>query len=119
MYCSKCGAIVTVNDRFCPKCGFSQPQTERGNNTYQQSYNQPPQQPQDNENISERSGLVVLLLAIFLGYLGVHSFYTGKTGIGIAQLLTAGGCGIWVIIDIVMLVTGSYFDAEGKKVKLQ
>lgn len=119
MYCSKCGAVVSDNDRFCPKCGFSQP--NGGNNTYQ-SYNQQPQQsqqPQNDPNISERNGLVVLLLAIFLGTLGVHSFYAGRTGVGIAQLLTAGGCGIWTIIDIIKVVTGSYFDGEGKLVKLQ
>jgi TM2 domain-containing membrane protein YozV len=67
---------------------------------------------------SEKQGLVVLLLAFFLGGLGVHSFYVGKTGVGVAQLLTLGGFGIWVLIDIIMLVTGTYKDSEGKVVKL-
>lgn len=57
--------------------------------------------------------LTTLLLAIFLGGLGVHRFYTGHTGIGIAQLVTLGGCGIWSLIDIIMIATGSFKDAEG------
>ena len=54
-----------------------------------------------------------LLLAIFLGYFGIHRFYTGHTVIGVIQLLTAGGCGIWYIIDIIMILTDSYTDPAG------
>ena len=50
---------------------------------------------------------------LMLGYLGVHRFYSGHTGIGIAQLLTLGGCGIWVLIDLIMILTGKYKDSEG------
>lgn len=60
-----------------------------------------------------KSFSVTLLLAIFLGPLGIHRFYTGHTGIGIIQLLTGGGCGVWYVIDIVMIITGSYTDAQG------
>lgn len=62
---------------------------------------------------SEKDWLVTLLLCWFLGYLGAHSFYSGKIGVGIAQLLTFGGCGIWVIIDLITILTGKYKDAEG------
>jgi TM2 domain-containing membrane protein YozV len=61
--------------------------------------------------------LVTILLCWFLGYLGVHRFYTGHTVIGIIQLFTAGGCGIWVLIDLIILATGSYKDAEGNPIK--
>lgn len=57
--------------------------------------------------------LTTLLLALFVGYFGVHRFYTGHTGIGIVQLLTLGGCGVWTLIDIIQIVTGSYKDANG------
>ena len=43
---------------------------------------------------SPKSRLVALLLCIFLGGLGIHRFYVGKTGTGILMILTGGGCGI-------------------------
>ena len=52
---------------------------------------------------SDKDWLVTLLLSIFLGSLGVHRFYVGKTGTGILQLITIGGCGIWTLIDIIMI----------------
>jgi hypothetical protein len=59
--------------------------------------------------------LVALLLSIFLGVLGVDRFYLGHIGLGIAKLLTAGGCGIWYIIDIILIATGSLKDAQGQE----
>lgn len=116
MYCKKCGAEVSDQDVFCAKCGFSLP---RGSRSYTDSY--PPQPPisYGRQNIvsDEKNGIVVLLLAFFLGYLGIHSFYAGKTGIGICQLVTLGGLGIWVLIDIIMLVTSSYRDGQGRIVQ--
>lgn len=55
--------------------------------------------------------LTTLLLCIFLGGLGVHRFFTGHTGTGVAQLLTLGGCGIW---DLIMIATGQFRDASGQ-----
>ena len=49
-----------------------------------------------------------------LGGLGIHSFYVGKNAVGVVQLITLGGCGIWALIDFIMIVCGSYRDAEGK-----
>ena len=54
------------------------------------------------------------MLCFFLGILGIHRFYVGKTGSGIAQILTFGGLGIWAIIDLIMIVCGSFKDSEGK-----
>jgi len=64
--------------------------------------------------ISERKRLVALLLCWFLGMLGVHRFYVGKTGSGIAQILTCGGVFIWVLVDLIMIIAGSFTDKEGK-----
>jgi len=59
--------------------------------------------------------LVALLLSIFLGVLGVDRFYLGHVGLGIAKLLTGGGCGIWYIIDIILIATGSLKDSQGQE----
>lgn len=58
--------------------------------------------------------LTTLLLAIFLGGLGVHRFYTGHTLIGVLQLLTLGGCGIWALYDVIMIAVGNFRDAQGR-----
>jgi len=66
---------------------------------------------------SEKNWLVALLLCIFLGALGVHRFYVGKVGTGLLQLFTFGGCGIWVFIDFIMIVVGSFKDKDGNELK--
>ena len=58
--------------------------------------------------------LVTLLLCLFLGGIGVHRFYVGKTGTGIAMIFTLGGCGIWSLVDLIMIITGSFKDAAGQ-----
>ena len=61
--------------------------------------------------------LATLLLCIFLGEFGVHRFYNGKIGTGILQLITLGGCGIWALIDLIMIITGNFTDKDGNPIK--
>ncbi len=58
----------------------------------------------------QKDWLVTLLLCIFLGGFGVHRFYTGHVAIGLVQLFTLGGCGIWALVDLILIITGSYTD---------
>lgn len=64
---------------------------------------------------SDKSKIVAGVLSIFLGYLGIGRFYLGHVGLGIAQLLTCGGLGIWSLIDgIVLLTSNNTTDSNGR-----
>jgi hypothetical protein len=66
---------------------------------------------------SDRDWLVALLLSIFLGGLGVDRFYLGHIGLGVVKLITFGGCGIWSLIDIILIAVGSLKDSEDLPLK--
>lgn len=63
---------------------------------------------------SNKDWLTTLLLCLFLGSFGAHRFYVNKVGTGLAQLFTLGGCGIWALVDLIMIITGKFEDSEGK-----
>ena len=62
----------------------------------------------------QRDWLTTVLLSFFLGGLGVDRFYLGQTGLGVAKLLTLGGCGIWALIDFIMILMNNVTDAQGR-----
>jgi len=62
---------------------------------------------------SEKNFVPTLLLCLLLGFLGIHRFYVGKIGTGILQLVTLGGFGIWVLIDLIMIAVGKFTDKNG------
>jgi len=89
MFCNSCGSVVKKEAEICPKCGIRL-------------------------TGSGKDWITAVLLCFFLGVFGIHRFYTGSTVIGIVQLLTLGGCGIWAFIDLIMILVGAYKDADGK-----
>jgi|TARA_B100002003_G_scaffold238523_1_gene256842 hypothetical protein len=105
-FCSKCGKETSEDAQFCDSCGASlSNDSPATTNTNQLTQDEP------------KEWLVTLLLSFFLGVLGIHRFYTGHTGIGVAQLLTLGGCGIWAFIDFILILVGNFKDAQGRPLK--
>ena len=102
MNCPKCQSPMSDAAVFCPACGHNV-------NTTVQRANQ------GASNTEGHDWLTTFLLAIFLGKLGVHRFYTGHILIGILMLCTLGCCGILWIVDIIMIATESFKDNEGRK----
>ena len=72
---------------------------------------------QPNNEISEKEFLPTFLLCFFFGGLGIHRFYVGKIGTGVLMILTLGGLGLWIIIDLIMILIGSFRDINGRIVK--
>ena len=93
-YCHNCAAEVNPNAEICIKCGvrLSGAKAKGG-----------------------KDWLVALLLSIFLGGLGVDRFYLGYIGLGVLKLITAGGFGIWWLIDVILIATNKLNDSDGKE----
>ena len=95
VFCRACGRQIHMSATACPGCGARQvPAGE-----------------------SERQILVAFLLCFFIGYLGAHRFYVGKIGTGLLMLITAGGLGIWWLIDLIMILAGSFRDIDGRALR--
>ena len=65
----------------------------------------------------QKEWIVALLLSIFVGTLGIDRFYLGYIGLGILKLVTAGGCGIWWLVDLILIVMDKLPDAQGQPLK--
>jgi len=89
-YCQNCGAPSDRNAKICVKCGVKLAST-----------------------MESKDWFVTLLLSVFVGTFGVDRFYTGHIGLGILKLLTSGGCGIWWLVDVILIATGKYKDSDG------
>ena len=106
--CVACGTPPNAGNKFCPNCKTETPPGATICLKCGVALNA------DNPITGEgKDWLTTLLLCIFLGGFGIHRFYTGHTGIAIVQLLTLGGCGIWALVDLIMIIVGSFKDAKG------
>ena len=82
---------------------------------------------------SDKNKIVAALLAFFLGGWGIHRFYVGKVGSGVAILLltiigvlTSGiligipmliGVSIWVVVDFIVILCGYFKDINNLPLK--
>lgn len=72
---------------------------------------------------SHRKLTPAVLLCFFLGTLGIHRFYAGKTGSGVAMLiltLTFFGViitGVWALIDLITLAVGAFRDGDDRPMR--
>ena len=63
---------------------------------------------------SDKEWMTTLLISFFLGGLGIDRFYLGQTGLGVGKLLTCGGCGVWSLIDLILIAMRKVTDADGR-----
>jgi TM2 domain-containing membrane protein YozV len=61
-----------------------------------------------------QSKMTMAIVCWFLGSLGIHRFMMGYKNWWL-MLLTAGGCGIWTLIDFIQILTGSMKMADGRE----
>lgn len=50
---------------------------------------------------------ISILLSVLVGSLGIDRIYIGDTRLGIIKLLTCGGCGIWWLIDLFLIINAT------------
>ena len=104
-YCANCGKEINPGAAICINCGAAVKNTTAAG-----------------INGEQKSKLVAVLLAFFLGTIGIHDFYLGYTKYGILKIVltvcTGFGGAIWALIDFIRLLTGSLnTDANGVELK--
>lgn len=170
MICKNCGKEIDNNFSFCGHCGSRVvnmqddngivaeqviEENQEGNNTLAQKTFDNERMSNSNDsnqslikqnssgnNISPKSRLVAMLLALFIGSFGAHNFYLGKQSLAISQLIIflismifmfgymSTGLiiymaiytiatlvvGIWVLVDFIFIIVGNAKDKDGKPV---
>jgi hypothetical protein len=105
VYCTQCGAPMGADDRHCGGCGWDSLHPEQA----------APTRARDSGPASRFNRLTALLLCLFLGPFGVHRFYVGKIGTGLIWLVTLSFLGLGSVYDLVMISTGEFTDADGRR----
>jgi hypothetical protein len=101
MPCRHCDRQISALAEICPHCGVRQFGSAE----------------LDRTQASERTLVPAALLCFLLGVFGAHRFYVGKVGTGLLQLFTLGGLGLWMLFDLILILTGQFRDKEGRRVR--
>ena len=96
--------MISVIAEICPHCGVRQLPAVPG----QGAVTRP-------AGASEKKQLPAGLLCLVLGVFGAHRFYVGRTLSGVLMLCTLGGLGLWMLYDLILILTGQFEDDEGRK----
>ena len=93
-YCQSCGQETVPGAEICVKCGVRLGAVGGG-----------------------KDWTVALILSALLGTLGVDRFYLGYIGLGILKLVTLGGCGVWWLVDVILIAMNKVPDAQGNPLR--
>ena len=107
-FCKECGQKIAKKAVICPLCGCQVEET-KSEAAPQIVINNSNQNQNNNINgvpfgVRARNKWVAFCLCLFLGAVGAHKFYEGKTGMGILYLFTGGLFGIGWFIDLISLL---------------
>ena len=110
-FCRHCGGKIPADAVLCTLCGRQVEEIRRESAAPQVIINNTNETNNVNQNMNNvvaaihtRNKWAAFLLCFFLGYLGAHKFYEGKTGMGVLYLLTFGLLGIGWVIDCIALL---------------
>ena len=117
--CKWCGEELKQPEGICPKCdvGDNGNKALKVKRTEIKANNNLLDVVVENAIRPKAEGydwFITLLLCFFVGFLGVHRFYTGSMLIGVGQLLTFGGCGLWTMVDFALILMNTYKDGNGR-----
>ena len=63
----------------------------------------------------QRHFLAAFFISFMWGVFGADRMYMGYWGLGIIKLITLGGLGIWVIVDLILIMGGYMRDKQGRE----
>ena len=119
MFCKNCGKEMG-DAAFCPHCGAAQNQAQQPAQPVVVNVVNSNTNTNQNTNINGavrpypyKSKWTAFFLCLFLGVIGAHRFYVGKTVTGIIWLFTAGLAGVGWVIDLILILIGSFRDKAG------